>query len=200
MQTEVLSDDVLSPQSGHATNRKQFYSVSETQHNDLSQAAPLYSEIQRPGTNQARMTNTPDEFTSDAGDPLTSSSPHESVTSSSFPVTMDTHLPESFNSQEHIGSEIFDADIINNETRPSNQSNICTTAILHVDYDNPAMIDSNNDLSVDEDKVLLSDPLPLPRSNNTSAVLKAKDTRRQPPDYQVVMKNASRFYVHEAGR
>ena len=199
MQTEVVSDDVLGPQPSRTANRNQLYSVTEDRHS-ASQVKPLYSELQRQETRETNVPNNSDEFIPGAGDLLNGSSPQESVTSanlSSCPITTDTHLPEAFNSQEQIGSEIFDSEINNQEAEKHNSS-VSTTAILHVDYDNPALLASSNDLSTDENKVLLSDK----HSHNKvpDTCFKPKVSRRPPPDYKIVMKNNGRFHVHDSGR
>ena len=201
MQTEVESD-VLSPHAGNTSSRYQLSPASGDQPNDFSQPAPLYTEVERRGTKEIHVIDYPDDYFPDAGDPLTSSSPHESVTSatiSSLPITMETQIPDSFNSQEQIGSEIFDSDVVSNDTRHNNHSSLCSTsAILHIDYDNPAMISSSNDLSLDEDSVLLTDPVPC--SKHVNVVLKSGGSSRQPPDYQIVVKNSNKFHVHDAKR
>lgn len=205
MQTEVVTDDTLARESCHDTSRVIMCSASE-ESKDLSQPAPLYSQVKRQETRESHVLINPDEAITDAGDPLNASSPQESVTSatlSSFPITTESHLPEAFNSsQEHIGSEIFDSDtcVSSSKDNSIDIASISTTAILHTDYDNQAMLVSNNDLSADENKVLLGDTRSRQKASNSAVKPRSNKRAPAPPDYRIVMKHSGQFHVHESSR
>ena len=203
MHTEVITDDGITSQPYRGMNTN-LQSVSEDQ-TDLSQPAPQYSELESHETMAKQVLANQEKASSETGVQLNASSPQESLTSatlSSFPLTTESQLPESFNSQEQIGNEIFDLDtcVSSSIDTTADNASVSTTALLHVDYDNHAMLDSNNDLYIDENKVLLAQA--RPRQKVTNSVVKTKHNKRAPPppEYKVVMKHSGRFHVHEPAR
>ena len=204
MQTEVVTDDAISSLPCRGTNSK-LQSLSENQ-SDLSLPAPQYSDIGSPETSAKEVLANQEKVSSEPFSQVSASSPQESLTSatlSSFPLTTESQLPEVYNSQEHIGNEIFDVDTTcvaspidtTKETASTN-----TAVLLHVDYDNLAMQDSNNDLTADENKVLLTQV--KSRQKPTTSITKTKHNKRAPPppEYKVVMKHSGRFHVHGTAR
>ena len=200
MQTEVVTDDAINSLPCRNTNRT-LHSLSEDQA-DLSQSAPQYSDLSSHETRTKEVLANQDKASSEPFSQISASSPQESLTSatlSSFPLTTESHLPEVYNSQEHIGNEIFDVDIAC-AASPKDTNKDTTAALLHVDYDNHAMLDSNNDLSTDDNKILLTQV--NHRQKPTASVVKSKHTKRAPPppEYKVVMKHSGRFHVHDSTR